>query len=233
MRSALLAAAAAFALAACTQAANEAPAPAPEPAAIAVEAPSGEYTLDNTHASLTIRANHLGLSHYTLRFTDLDATLNFNAEAPEQSTLVATAQVNSLETDFPGEQNFDAELQNSDWLDGANHPEISFRSTSVERTGPNTGRMTGDLTMKGQTHPATFDITYNGSYAQHPFGRPFALIGFSARGTVSRSQFGVSALVPAAGTSLGISDEVEVIIEAEFTSPVAPPAAPEAAAPAN
>lgn len=233
MRSILLAAAAALTLAACTQAANEAPPPAPEPTAIAIEAPTGEYALDRTHASLTIRANHLGLSQYTLRFTDLDATLNFNAEAPEQSTLTATAKVNSLETDFPGEQNFDAELQNSDWLDGANHPEITFRSTSIERTGPNTGRMTGDLTMKGQTHPATFDITYNASYAQHPFGRPLSLIGFSARGTVSRSQFGVSALVPAAGTSMGISDAVEVIIEAEFTRPVEAPAAPAEPAPAN
>lgn len=229
MKYVLAAAAAAFTLGACTQAAN-APAPAPAPeAAIAIEAPSGEYALDKTHASLSIRANHLGLSDYTLRFTDLDATLNFNAETPEQSTLTASAQVASVETDYPGERDFDAELQNSEWLDGANHPTITFTTTSVERTGPNTGRMTGELTIKGQTRPATFDIAYNRSYAQHPFGAPLSLIGFSAVGTVRRSEFGLNALLPPAGTNMGVSDEVEVIIEAEFTRPVEAEASAEAA----
>jgi polyisoprenoid-binding protein YceI len=216
--------AAAFALGACTPPVEEAPAPTVE--AIAIEAPSGEYALDKTHASLTIRANHLGLSHYTLRFTDLDATLNFNAEDPAQSTLVASAATASIETDFVGPKDFDAELQNSEWLDAANHPAITFRSTSIERTGPNSGRMSGDLTIKGQTHPAVFDIEYNQSYAQHPFGLPLSLIGFSARGTIRRSEFGVSTFLPAAGTAIGVGDEVEVIIEAEFTRPVeATPAA--------
>jgi polyisoprenoid-binding protein YceI len=200
--------------------------PAPEarsePAqqAIPIEAPSGEYALDKNHASLVLRANHFGLSHYTLRFTDLDATLNFNAEDPAQSTLVATARANSIETEFPGDGNFNGELQNSEWFDATAHPVIRFTSTNIERTGPNTGRITGDLEIRGQTHPATFDITYNRSYAQHPMGAPRALIGFSARGAVLRSQYGMNVLQPPAGTDIGVSDAVDVIVEAEFTRPL-------------
>lgn len=231
-------AAAAFALAACSQPAEQPAPPAAEAEAqIPIDVPSGEYALDKNHASLTLRANHFGLSHYTLRFTNLDATLNFNAEDPAQSTLAARAQANSVRTDFPttGGRDFDAELQNSQWFDAATYPEITFTSTSVERTGPNTGRMTGDLTIRGQTHPATFDVTYNKSYAQHPMGGPVSLIGFSARGTVQRSQYGLNVLLPAGATGVGVSDEVDVIIEAEFTRPAGndnPPTADDPAQPA-
>jgi polyisoprenoid-binding protein YceI len=59
---------------------------------------------------------------------------------------------------------------------------------------------------------------FNGGYAGHPFD-PAARIGFSAEGSFKRSDFGVSAGVPAAGSSFGVSDEVQVVIEAEFTGP--------------
>lgn len=225
-----------FALAALAVAACSQPAPAPEPEApvaqIAIDAPSGEYALDKNHASVTLRASHFGLSHYTLRFTNLDGALNFNAEDPAQSSVTASVQTNSVRTDFPTTPNrdFDSELQNSQWFDAATYPEITFRSTAVERTGPNTGRMTGDLTIRGQSHPVTFDVTYNKSYAQHPMGPQISLIGFSARGTVLRSQYGLNVLLPATAADVGVSDEVEVIIEAEFTRPVEAPATP---APAN
>ncbi|MGE0596522.1 MAG: YceI family protein [Hyphomonadaceae bacterium] len=221
---------AAVALAACNQQTAETPEPAPEEQATPIEAPSGEYTLDKTHASLTLRANHFGLSNYTLRFTNLDGTLTFNAEDPTQSTLVASARTDSVETDYVGDRDFDAELQNSEWFDAANHPEITFRSTSIERTGPNTGRMTGDLTIRGQTHPAMFDIVYNRSYARHPLGPAISMIGFSAQGIVQRSQYGMNVLLPQGGGP-GVADQVNVVIEAEFTRPV--DTASDAAPPAN
>ena len=48
---------------------------------------------------------------------------------------------------------------------------------------------------------------------------PRARVGFSARGTFKRSDFGVSYGIPAPGTTMGVSDEVEVILETEFTGP--------------
>ena len=219
--------AAGVSLAACAPPASETEAPAVEAPPVEVAAPTGEYTLDKTHASLTVKVTHFGLSHYTLRFTDMDATLNFNAEDPAASSVTATVNIPSIETDYPGETNFDAELQNSDWLNAAANPVATFQSTSIEMTGPATATMTGDLTINGQTHPATFDVTYNNSYAQHPFGYPVALIGFSAHGTINRSDYGVTQYVPEPGSLLGVSDDVELIIEAEFTKPVE--AAPEEA----
>lgn len=226
-------AATALALAACNQPA-ETPA-APEPAPIAVNAPSGEYALDPHHSTVTVRAQHFGLASYTLRFNTLSGTLNFNAENPTQSTIQATVNVTSLDTPYTGDRNFDAELQNTSWLDSGAFPTATFTSTSVEQTGPNTARVTGDLTLRGQTHPMTFDVTYAGSHSPHPMGFPVSSIGFSARGTIQRSQFGVNELLPSAGGVDGVSDQVEIVIEAEFTRPIedAPAPGPTTAEPVN
>jgi polyisoprenoid-binding protein YceI len=184
-----------------------------------VNAPSGEYAIDPHHTTVTVRAQHFGLAHYTLRFNNITGTLNFNAENPTQSTITATVDVASLDTPYSGNRDFDAELQNSSWLDSASFATATFTSTGVEQTGPNTARVTGDLTIKGQTHPATFDVTYDGSHSPHPMGMQVSSIGFSARTTIQRSQFGVNELIPRAGND-GVSDAVEIIIEAEFQRPI-------------
>lgn len=213
----VLAAAAALTLAACNQPA-ETP-PTTEAPSVEVNAPSGEYAIDPHHTTVTIRAQHFGLAHYTLRFNGISGTLNFNAENPAQSTISATVDVASLDTPYSGARDFDAELQNSSWLDSASFATATFTSTSVESTGPNTARVTGDLTIKGQTHPATFDVTYDGSHSPHPMGMQVSSIGFSARTTIQRSQFGVNELLPRAGND-GVSDAVEIIVEAEFQRPI-------------
>lgn len=209
--------AAALTLAACSQ---PAPAPTPPVQQASIEAPSGEYALDVHHTTVTARVLHFGLAQYQLRFNRVSGALNFDAEAPAQSTIEVTVDTTSLDTPYLGDRDFDAELQNSEWLDAAGHPTATFRSTSVETTGPNTGRVTGDLTIRGVTHPATFDVTYNSSWAQHPMGFPFAGIGFSARGVIKRSDYGLTVLQPRAGApNTGVADEVELIIEAEFNRP--------------
>jgi polyisoprenoid-binding protein YceI len=203
-----------LALVACSQ---PPPAEPPAPVAVRISAPSGQYALDKNHTSVIARVNHFGLSHYTVRFTSPDATLEFNADTPTDSSLIANVDVRSIETDYPGDGDFDADLQNSEWLDAANNPLMIFRSTALELTSPTTGRMTGDLTIRGITKPAVFDVTFNNGYAQHPARPQIAALGFSARGVFKRSDYGLMVLQPPAGTFTGVSDEVEVLIEAEFT----------------
>lgn len=213
-----IAAAAALALAACNQQAG--PPATTEAPPVAVNAPSGQYALDPNHTTVTVRAQHFGLAQYTLRFNKVSGTLNFNAQNPAQSAIEATVDVTSLDTPYTGERDFDSELQNSSWLDSSSFTTATFRSTGVEQTGPSTARVTGDLTIRGQTHPATFDVTYDGSHSPHPMGFQVSSIGFSARSTIQRSQYGVRELLPSAGGNDGVSDQVEIIIEAEFSRPI-------------
>lgn len=205
-------------LASCALPGEQSPLPTMREAAV-IEAPSGDYSLDRTHASVTVRVSHFGLSNYTLRFNDLNATLNFDADNPIASSVYAEVAIASVDTDYPGERDFDAELKSADWLDALTHPVGLFRSTSIAMTGPGTGRMTGELTLRGVTRTALFDVTYNHSYARHPLGRPVSQIGFSARGSISRSDYGIVQFLPDAGSRAGVADEVELIIEAEFVRP--------------
>ena len=217
----------ALAVAACTQPqaekkAAEPPASAPTAAASAVQntAPPGEYKLDNTHASVTFRVDHLGLSRYTARFTDIAGKLNFDPANPAAMSVEATVDPKSLETDFPLDKpDFDAELTGPQWLDAAKFPAITFKSTKVEPTGANTAKVTGDFTLHGVTRPLTLDVTFNGGYAAGGMDPSGARIGFSAQGKIKRSDFGVSYGVPAPGTHFGVGDEVEILIETEFTQP--------------
>lgn len=226
------AAVAALALAACSQPAPEAPAPA---APAVVDAPSGEYTLDTYHSTVTVRAQHFGLAYYTLRFNGVSGALTFDKDNPGQSSVTVTVDTTTLDTSYIGDRDFDQELQNSEWLDTAAHPTATFRSTAVEQTGSNTARVTGDLTLRGITHPITLDVTYDGSWAQHPAGPPVSGIGFSARGTFKRSDFGITTLLPQGGPANGVSDDTELVIEAEFNRPVetATPAPAQPAEPVN
>jgi polyisoprenoid-binding protein YceI len=214
----------AAALAACSPPQSPAPnAPAVE-AAVEHTAPAGAYTLDKAHASLVIRVNHIGYSNFTARFVGWDATLNLDPAAPENSSINVTIDPRSIESDNPPAGFID--IMRNDFLNSGEFPQITFRSTRVERTGPNTARITGDLTLLGVSKPVTLEARFNGGYAGMPGLDPQGRVGFSAHGTFNRSDFGMSYGVPAPGTTMGVSDAVEIIIETEFNGPPLAPSAP-------
>lgn len=191
-------------------------------AAIAEEAviPAGNYEIDKSHASLIFRVNHLGFSMYTARFTRFDASLTFDPANLAASRLDAKVDVASLETDFPSPDviDFNEMLQNEQWLASAQYPSMQYISEKIELLGDKQMRVHGKLTLRGVTQPVVLEVTYNGGYAGHTMD-PRARIGFSAKGKLKRSDFGMSYGIPEPGTTMGVSDEVEIIIEAEFSGP--------------
>lgn len=175
-------------------------------------APSGTYVSDPAHSSVTWKISHFGLSNYTARFTKMTAELTWDAKNPSASKVVATIDPASVRTDFPAPEveDFDKKIGTSaEFL--ANQP-IRFVSTAVKITGENKGKVSGDLTFRGQMHPVTLDVTFNGSMAEHPMEK-VAKIGFSAVAKLKRSEWGFGLYVPAVG------DEVTVLIETELTPP--------------
>lgn len=183
----------------------------------APDTPAGDYTLDKHHADLTFRVNHLGFSFYMARFATFDARLQFDPGRPAMSHVEATVDVTSLELDNPP-AGFKDMLLGKEWFDAVRFPKITFVSTKIELTGANAARINGNFTLHGVTRPLILDAVYNGGYAGHPMD-PHARIGFSARGSLSRSEFGMAYGVPAPGTTMGVGDKVEFVIEAEFSGP--------------
>src|ERR1700722_8148858 len=86
---------------------------------------SGTYQLDPNHASVTFKINHLGFSRYTGRFDKMEATLNLNAAAPEQSALDVTVYPNSIDSD---NQKLEEELRDDKWFDVIKYPRATFQS---------------------------------------------------------------------------------------------------------
>ncbi len=174
--------------------------------------PAGVYTVDKTHASLIWKVSHAGLSNYTARFKSYDAEINFDPADITKSSVSAKIDPATLETDYvaTAEKDFNKNLiTKEEWFNAGKFPEITFKSTKIEVTGENTGKIHGDLTFLGVTKPVTLDATFNGAYALQPFSKK-PTMGFSATGSLNRSDFGMSTYVPMIG------DKVDIIIEAEF-----------------
>ncbi|MEO1193885.1 MAG: YceI family protein [Pseudomonadota bacterium] len=174
--------------------------------------PSGTYVMDPTHTSVTWKVDHLGLSKYTARFTEFTGEITLNAEDPTKSKVVATINPLSLRTDYPNAEvkDFDKELQSgTNWFDAGQFPQITFTSTKITETSPTTGTIEGELSLLGVTKPVTLDVVLNGALPKHPFVDAAAL-GFSATGSLKRSDFGMTHLIP------NVGDEVQILIETEF-----------------
>jgi polyisoprenoid-binding protein YceI len=178
-----------------------APKVASEPAALK----PGAYTLDKEHGSLLFKVDHLGYSLFVGRFDRFDATLDFDADNVSAAHVEAKIDVASLDV---ANTDFAATLTGPGWFNAAAFPEAGFVSTSIEKTGDKTGRMTGDLTLKGVTHPVTLDVVFNGG--ANDFLRGGYVVGFSASGSFSRKDFGVDKFDGIVG------DDVAIEIQAEF-----------------
>jgi polyisoprenoid-binding protein YceI len=180
---------------------------------------AGSYQIDMQHTSLIFRVSHLGFSNYTALFTQVTADLAFDPDHPEAMKITASVPVASLETHNPDKAlNFNGLVTGPEFLDGATYPQITFTSTNVTLTGENTADVTGDFTLHGVTKPLTLAVTYNGGWGDMQMDAG-ARIGFSATGSFNRSDFGIAYGIPAPGTTMGVSDKVEIILETEFSKP--------------
>ncbi len=169
------------------------------------KAPAGHYELEKNHASITFKVLHLGYAFYTMRFNDFDASIDLDPKKLEASKLAVTVKPSSLDAN---NAKLTEHVGTAEFLDFAKYPTITFASTSIERTGANTGKITGNMTIHGVTKPVMLDATFNGG-GLHPFFKQYDL-GFSATTTIKRSDFGVSEGIPMVG------DNVYVLIETEF-----------------
>ncbi|HEY1614517.1 MAG TPA: YceI family protein [Rhizomicrobium sp.] len=170
-------------------------------------APNGTYEADAGHSQVLFSIVHLGLTDYYGRFDKLSGTLNFDGNQPEHSSLSITIDTTTIDT--PSER-LVGELKGADVFDTAQFPTATFKSTSTTRTGPNTGHVTGMLTIRNVTKPVTLDVVFNGG-TQNPMSHGYSL-GFRATATIKRSDFGLTTM----GWSPFVSDDVQLVIEAMF-----------------
>lgn len=177
-------------------------------AATAAHAESITYTMDPAHTQVVAQWNHFGFSNPTIHFGQVDGTVTYDPENVEASSVQVTIPLSGMDS---GVEAFNEHLRTADFFDIAQHPEVTFRSTSVKALGADRMRVTGDLTMHGITRPVDLAVTVNGVGTHAMTGQPAA--GFDAEATILRSDFGLDMYAPT------VSDEIKLRITTEATIP--------------
>lgn len=175
------------------------------PGADLSDLPAGTYKSEQGHAYVAFTYWHQGYTKPILRWRETNATIVFDSENPENSTLDVMIPVASIDS---GVDKFDEHLVSADFFDADTYPTITFKSTNVQRALLGSGSVTGDMTIKGITKPVTFKGKVN------KIGKNFRsgvdMFGVSATANVKRSDFGVDKYAP------NVGDDVEIMIEVEF-----------------
>lgn len=168
------------------------------------------WQIDPVHSEVGFSVRHLMISTVKGRFTDVQGTLEYNEADPTQSSVEVTIATASVDTRADQRDNH---LRSADFFDSEHFPNITFRSTRVERTSSDTGRLTGELTIRGVTHPVTLNVKREGR-GKDPWGGE--RLGYSATTIVDREKFGLTWNQALETGGVVVGDEVKVAIEVEW-----------------
>lgn len=170
------------------------------------------WNIDTAHTSAEFSARHMMITTVRGSITNVTGTVVFDPANPAAASVEATLDATTLTT---GVADRDHHLKSPDFLDVANYPTITFKSTKVEPSADGQkARVTGDLTIRGVTRPVTLDVEFLGM-GNSPFGDTRA--GFTASTRINREDWGLTwnmALEAGGvlvGKEIGITLDVEVI----------------------
>lgn len=180
------------------------------------------WQVDKSHTHINFVARHMMISKVRGEFTDYDVTVNFDENNLTATTVDVAIKADSINT---RDAQRDAHLKSPDFLNADEYPVLTFKSKKVEQGSPNSGRLIGDLTIRGVTKEVVLDVEYSG-VMKGPWGGNSA--GFSAKTVINRKDWGLAWNVALETGGLLVSEQVTIEIELELAKvqePVAEAAA--------
>lgn len=162
-----------------------------------------EFTIDPVHSSANFAVKHLMISNVHGRFSDVSGTIIYDEKDPSKSSVLAIIKTASVNTD---NQSRDKHLRSADFFDTDKYPEIRFQSTKVEKLGDQL-RVTGNLTMKGDTHQIVLPFTLARAEVK---GKP--RLGIETGTTLNRFDYNVS--FDSTGATVGKEIKIDINVEA-------------------
>ncbi|MFX0575528.1 YceI family protein [Nocardia nepalensis] len=166
----------------------------------------GSWTLDAMHSQVEFTIRHLGISKVRGRFNKFET--EFVIDDKGLATLGATIYLDSFDTGNPDRDNH---VRTADFLDVANRPTLTFRAVEPVQIAESF-EVEGEATLGGITKPVTLDVEWGGVQVFAGTGDRHA--GFSATGTIKRTDFGVGGPLPGM-----LSDTVKVELEIQLIEP--------------
>jgi len=163
-------------------------------------------TVDRGHTSIHFRVTHGGFTPTIYQFRQIDKVeFTFNPDDVTKSKVAFVIDAASLDSNHYFRDNW---ARSAAELNVWKFPKITFTSTKVEKTGPNTGKVTGNLTLHGVTKEITANVKYK---AGRHFSGKVSVHGFVATGTFKRSDFGLKSFTKV-GTLNWIGDEIQFTV---------------------
>lgn len=171
-----------------------------------------QWDIDTAHTSIAFAVRHLGIATVRGRFRTFAGSVQLNDDG---SLRGATMTIDAASIDSGVDQR-DDHLRSADFFDVASHPSITFQSTHVQRARDNRYRVTGNLTMRGATHPVTLDLEVENE-VRDPWGN--RRVAATARGTLDRTTWGLTwnQLLELGG--FAVSEEVKLELEVQAVAP--------------
>ncbi len=181
--------------------------------------PGGEYKLDPAHSVIGFAIRHLEISWVEGRFKDFNGAVRYDEKDVTKSSVEFAAKVASIDT---GVEPRDKHLRTADFFDVEKFPEMTFKSTRVERKGADSYVLHGDLTLKGVTKAVALPFTVTGAI-KDPWGN--TRFGVEAEAKLDRRDFGINFGTALPGGGLDIGHEVTINLHLEAVKPAPKPAA--------
>ena len=187
-----------------------------KPAGVNFEAiPTGDYRVDPAHSVIGFSIRHFEISFVRGRFKEFTSTIHYDAADVSKSTVEFTAKVESIDTGVGGRDNH---LRSAEFFDVAQFPEMTFKSTKVEKKG-NGWVLHGNFTLKGVTKPISFPFNVTGAVKDN---RGNVRFGVAAETKINRRDYGITWGAKMANGGLNVADEVIIDLQLEAVKAAAP-----------
>lgn len=167
----------------------------------------GTWDIDPLHTEVGFSVRHLMVSKVRGRFTRFEGSF---VTAPElgDSSASATIDMTSIDTNNPTR---DDDLRSKNFFEVDQYPQMTYRSTGLRLDGEQF-ILDGELTAHGVTRQVPLRVEVNG-FGADPYGNQRS--GFTATGSLNRSDFGMRFNVSLEGGGVMVGDRIDITIEVE------------------
>jgi polyisoprenoid-binding protein YceI len=180
--------------------------------------PGGDYKIDPAHSIIGFAIRHLEINWVEGRFKDFTGTVHYNDADVTKSSVEFTAKVESIDT---GIEPRNKHLRTADFFEVEKYPEMTFKSTRVERKGKASYVLYGDFTLKGVTKQISLPFTITGAI-KDPQGN--TRFGINAQTKINRRDYGITYGKAMDNGGLDVGNEVTIELQLEALKPAPKPA---------
>jgi polyisoprenoid-binding protein YceI len=167
------------------------------------------WNIDPAHSAIQFSVRHMVVSKTRGRFTRFGGKITLDPADPSKGSVEVNIEPGSLDT---ADAQRDTHLRSADFFDVEKFPLATYKSTRVDDLGGGKLRITGNLTIRGVTHPVVLDAVYEGT-GKDPWGGERA--GFSADTSIDRRAFGLQWNQALETGGVLVGDKVELTLEVE------------------